>query len=138
MNENIDVFESILGAKITPEKLWNAVLKSPDIYDALGKSQILYGILFGFGSENAKGYYDKFEIGIPLRAEAKSFNNDPSGLYLLPTPYFVFFNQNKQSEALRKQYQKEREKILLIYSKGDFLEITLKQLLSNNSLISSE
>jgi hypothetical protein len=49
----------------------------------------------------------------------------------LPLPYFVVFGKNRETEILRKTYEQERKKILSIYSKGNFLEITLNKLLSN-------
>jgi len=129
VKDNLDIFQEVLGENITPEAVLQSLLSGEDIYEALKDSHILYGILFGFGAENARAFHEKFELGLSL-PEPVAFHQEDPDLHLLPLPYFSVFYPNKATDRLRKQYMKEREQILQIYEKGNFLEITLSRLLS--------
>lgn len=125
---NIAIFRSIFGNDITPQEILNTILCSDDIYDAIGQSQILYGILFGFGKQNAIGYHQKFELGLPI-PDPKPFHIErPTAFTPLPLPYFSVFQEDEETNNLKKKYKQERENILKIYSKGNFLDITLQKL----------
>ena len=129
VKDNIHVFQEVLGDNITPEQVLDLILKSNNVDEALGAGDLLCGILFGFGIENARAFHQIYQLGLPLKNDAAPFHNEEFVPYLLPLPYFMVFQPSTQTEMLRKQYQQEREKILELYSKGNFLEITLTQLL---------
>ena len=127
---HIGIFQEILGDDITPEAVYKSMVNADDVFESLGDSQILYGILFGFGKENAVGYHKKFELNLDIPWPT-SFHNEETAPDQLTLPYFSVFGENCETEALRKTYQQERLRILALYSEGNFLEITLEQLLSN-------
>lgn len=102
------------------------MLKSDDLFEALGNSQVLYGILLGYGEENAKG----FDLDLP---DPKPFSKESPKPNRLTLPYFQTFSTSQETPFLRKQYQEDRKKILSIYSNGNLLEITLTKLLSNDA-----
>lgn len=128
---HLPTFKEILGENITPEQVYADMIRAEDVYEVLGDSQILYGILFGFGEGNARGYQDKFvlEFDIP---EPTSFNDEEQRANHLSLPYFAVFGNKLETDCLRRMYQQERGRILSLYSKGNFLEITLNQLLSDD------
>ena len=45
VQKHLKAFQEVLGDDITPETVYAAMVHSDDMFDALGKSQILYGIL---------------------------------------------------------------------------------------------
>jgi hypothetical protein len=101
------------------------MLKSEDLFEALGNSQTLYGIFLEYGEENAKGFE-------PNLLDSKPFTKENPKPNRLTLPYFQTFSPGQETALLRKQYQQDRKKILSIYSKGNLLEITLIELFSNN------
>jgi hypothetical protein len=131
VQEYLSTFKEILGEGVTPEKIYYNMITSNDVYEALGNSQILYGILFGFGEKNARGYHEKFELELDI-PEPIFFNDEEQKPNHLSLPYFSVFGPNRETDLLRKTYQQERRRILSLYSKGNFLEITLTKLLSND------
>lgn len=130
VQDHLAAFREVLGNEITPEKVYDSIVRSDDLYEALGNSQILYGILFGFGEPNARGFHEKFVLGLDL-PEPTFFNNEKQKPNHLSLPYFVVFGKNRETEMLRKTYEQEQKKILSIYAKGNFLEITLNKLISD-------
>jgi hypothetical protein len=130
VKENIEIFKCVLGKEITPEKVLQLLIESKDIYEPLKDNHILYGILFGFGAENATAFYQKFELALPLPDPTPFHNEDPK-ISLLPLPYFMTFHPNSDTERLRKLYTEERKHILSTYEQGNFLEITFNQLLKD-------
>lgn len=115
-----DAFTGILG-EVKPKDVLERILKSNDLFEAIGNSQTLYGILLGYGEENARG----FELNLP---NARPFIEGNAGDTCLALPYFQTFSPCQETSYLRKQYLQEREKILSIYSRGNILEITLTRL----------
>jgi hypothetical protein len=107
------------------------LISEEDVYEAIGNSQILYGILFGFGEKNARGFNDKFELGHDI-PDPIPFNEEDPKPGRLTLPYFSVFGNSRDTDILRKTYQQERKRILTLYSKGNFLEITLNQLFSKS------
>jgi hypothetical protein len=124
IEKHSSTFSRILG-QLTPHEILERMLKSDVLFAALGNSQILYGILLGFGEENAKG----FDLDLP---DPKPFNKESPKPNHLSLPYFQTYSASQETSFLRKQYKQDREKILSIYSKGDLLEITLTKLFSND------
>lgn len=122
IEKHASTFREVLG-DLRPHEILAHILSAEDLFEAIGNSQILYGILLGYREENARG----FELDLP---DPKPFNEDSSMQNQLTLPYFMTFFPNTETERLRKLYTQEREMILAKYSKGNLLEITLNQLLS--------
>jgi hypothetical protein len=129
VRENMEIFKEILGNDITPEKVLQALMNDEDLSELLKDNHILCGILFGFGKENATHFHQKFGLDLALPDPIPFHHEDPE-VHPLPLPYFMTFYPNAGTDRLRKQYIQDRKRILEIYSKGNFLEITLMQLLS--------
>jgi hypothetical protein len=115
-------FREVLG-NLQPNEILARILTFEDLFEAIGNSQILYGVLLGYGEENARG----FDQNLP---NPKPFNEDYLGQDQLTLPYFQTFSERERLE-LKSRYQSERNYILSLYSKGNFLEITLTKLLAN-------
>jgi hypothetical protein len=155
IKEHNDVFDEILGKHIQAENLLRDIeLKRISFQGAIKNNELLWGILLGYGEHNAKLYAerDKFlnlkdlekRTVVPLSVEElnkvdekiKSLNQQlqPFGEHhYLPLisddVYFVADPEHPETKALEKKYQKFRGRISVIYSKGDFLEITLSKLI---------
>jgi hypothetical protein len=69
VQKNIDVFQNILGKDITAESLLDSVIQKHSLKLPLRENEALFGILFGFGRQNALNYERRSEIehrlGIP-------------------------------------------------------------------------
>jgi hypothetical protein len=129
VKNHLRTFKKILGDSITPQEVLNSILNGEDVYESLGNSQVLYGILFGFGEESSQLFYEKYELGRML-PDSISFNTEPpDSPHLLPLPNFAIFYHSLEIDEIRRAFEKERSEIIKIYSQGDFLEITLSQLL---------
>jgi hypothetical protein len=131
VQKHLPTFKEILGKDITPEKVYQDMTTADDVYAILGNSQILYGILFGFGEKNARGYHEKFELELDIPDPIPFNEEDPQPGHLT-LPYFSVFGCHQETDVLHRTYQQERRHILSLYSKGNFLEITLTKLLSND------
>lgn len=119
ISKHLSTFQKILGNK-SPNEILDAILNSDDIYVALGESQILYGILFGYGESNSRGFLENRKNHIP-------FHNEMPKNGKLCLPYFRAYN-SRETINLRIKYNYDRKRILSMYSRGDFLEITLQKL----------
>jgi hypothetical protein len=94
--------------------------------NSLNKSQGLYGILLGFGTENSLGFENYYSVKREpsLNSTAHIDTQDP----VQPSiPFFASFSA-EETKKLIADYQQQRQEILKIYSDKDFLEITINQL----------
>lgn len=160
VREHIDLFQSILGNHITPELLLEKVsLPHASLFRLLKCNEGLYGILLGFGKNNAFAFKRRLELAkmvdplyrdFPIRFslifpkssnEFSSFSEEYENLQtqLVPFPrknelshiifpYMLVLENDNETTQLEKKYREDRKKIVQVYSKGDFLKITLKQL----------
>jgi hypothetical protein len=96
----------------------------------------LWGILFGYGEENALIHYWKHcdpskTVRDHLSMIYSSFSTpEPVGQVKLSKDHFEIpsFISYSQEDPIQRKYEKEKERIQKIYSNGDFLEITLGRL----------
>jgi len=130
VQKHLKAFQEVLGNDVTPEGIYEKMVGAGDLFEALGESQVLYGILFGFGEKNSRGFYEKFFLDAPL-PEPISFHDEEPKPDRLTLPYFKTFSEKERRE-LKNVYQSERRHILSLYAKGNFLEITLTRLMSPN------
>lgn len=131
IKENLTLFQKEIGAEKNPQEILDSLCFTKDIFsEALNNSQILYGILFGYGKESAQGFYDvhfhphRYILKQPHRIEHDWLTTHFCALEI---PRFASFSE-KEGAYLIKEYDLQRRKILDEYSKGDFLEITLSKL----------
>lgn len=131
IEENLSLFQNEMGFKKTSQEILDSLYNSEDIFcDALKKSQILYGILFGYGRENAAGFYNLHcHPNRHIIKHSERIDHDwlSTPFCALELPRFASFSEEEGTRLIRK-YDAERKEILDVYSKGDFLEITLKKL----------
>jgi hypothetical protein len=149
-----ELFDKILGRHTQAEKLLEDIeSKRISFQRAIKNSQLLWGILLGYGEHNAKlyaerdGYLDLKDLKkrtiVPLSIEElnevdekikslsqllQPFGEDRFLPLISDAVFFVADPEHPETKALEKKYRKLRGKISAIYSKGDFLEITLSKL----------
>lgn len=130
IEQNISLFQKEMG-DLSGYEVLNKILSSNDVFATLNKNQTLYGILLGYGSTNANAFHQKYSKN-HFYLEGIQFNDEPSLPFMLGIPNFVVFKSNDEVKEIKMNYLNERENILDIYSKGDFLEITLQKLSEKN------
>lgn len=125
---HLKIFQKKMHCGDSPEKILCSIQECPDVFDGLGKSQALYGTLLGFGRNNAQYYENLSTHKMYFLTPLKMFNPEPViSVFKIRLPDFASI-ENAETEQLRKDYVKQREQITEIYSQGDLLEITLRQL----------
>lgn len=148
IEDNIDVFQTILERKIIPTELLAEAENSFLLRDILQENDFLIGILLGYGRNNSKIFYlttkqnyrnnnfkyvwydNDLNKNIMLKMKlidglsGKIFQN----LENMRLPDFLAEVSSDETLALKKTYLIDRQNILEFYSRGDFLENTLKKL----------
>lgn len=133
--KNLNLFQTKTDQNLNAREMLDYIVANAngDMYKkSLNKSQGLYGILLGFGTENSLGYenYVSVKRG-PLPPETGQHIDieDPISPII---PCFASFSE-EETRSLREDYQKQRKEILKIYSKRNFLETTIDRLTGNLS-----
>lgn len=145
IDEHISIFQEKLGSLITSKDILDQLEKNDNILEEVFKDQNdLLGILLGFGKHNSYLYqkrenieneyhhppYDLKKILQVNEVKLSSFPLESSIPFnFIDLPYFVEDNNNQESIEIRKKYLETQKLLCEIYSKGDFLEITLNALL---------
>lgn len=154
-------FKKILGSEITVEALWKECGNDHWHRTALKNHEALFGILLGYGRENACLYHRRAIVGIDtylppgvyfrtrprpspgyssaeeefrvLDQIAQPFCEEdyewPNYKFMF-LPHFMADQNIEETKQLKIKYRNERKQIREIYSKGDFLEITLSRFTS--------
>ncbi len=154
IQQHLDDFRMVLGKNVTPESLLKRILISDDVFgEVLKGHQGLIGTVLGFGRHNAWLFHqrEENELNTPLlkkrilplkklpipQAEFSSpleVFDDRSLLDFNPLfmglPGFVADPDHEETKQLKIKYERQYREIIHRYQKGDFLEITLKQLIS--------
>lgn len=152
-NEHQTTFYKELGSQITGEGLLAQVEKRGKLKPSIKYSELLFGILLGYGEHNAALYnereslkhlYDQYKYVLVKEAPfikeldrqadkiteiLQPFDEYDHLLLVIPSAYFVADSHSKDTRALRKKYQASRKKISAIYAQGNFLEITFSALI---------
>jgi len=149
LEENYSVFRNLVGFDFDPlevtlefqskeSRFWNAIesLKQSDV-------ALLWGLLFGYGKENAIHYQWKSKaltntISTPAKVFINSFTHFPSNKKFIqeternaftiakfPIPYFASFSKNDPMVA---RYEEERKQIQRVYYGRDFVDKTIELL----------
>lgn len=138
INDNLSLFEHVLGHPVIPEQILSD-LESGKIsfLDSISNNEMLLGILLGYGKINASLYNKREWEGLnDAGLRHSTIKLEPFGDYaysplVMQSIHFVADLKHPETKALQRKYQKLREKISAIYSQGDFLEITLSQLIAD-------
>jgi hypothetical protein len=144
--ENYELFKQVVGHDFDPLKLvfelknedsafWNKISGTPTY-------SYLWGLLYGFGKENAWYYYWKSRhmmgeaseeeklmshsiISQPSRPSIFPEERDAYSISKFPIPAFVSFSEN---DSVVKKYESERDRIQQLYKGKDFVLFTLELL----------
>jgi hypothetical protein len=134
IESNLALFQKKTGCNLNTFEMFDYIVTNAgdDIYKkSLNKSQGLYGILLGYGTENSVGFENYFSANrAPVPPECLQHldtEEDTEDSCLLIIPGFASFSV-KETQNLVADYRQQRQEILKIYSDKDFLETTIKQL----------
>ncbi|MBY0529052.1 MAG: hypothetical protein K2P51_02565 [Rhabdochlamydiaceae bacterium] len=151
IDTNLNDFKSILGEHVTAKWLLEEILNSKDVFGGVLKNhQGLIGTLLGYGRNNAWTFQ--------LREEAQQAKKDPIRIVhsaaaqkrwqalnkrlklfthgqrfnslFMNLPGFVADLDSVETQILKRKYEQDYQNILHRYKEGEFLEITLRQLIS--------
>ncbi len=153
VNANLDLFKKILGRGVSAEKLLIELERGHiSLYKLLGSHDGLYGILLGYGRENALLYQRRMELNIHNPWPQFSLSKiTPSEKYQslkeeidvlrdldvveehhvlrpIELPAFLGVRESAESKELIKQYRATEAQILQYYYSKDFLKHTLTRL----------
>jgi hypothetical protein len=143
INDNVKLFESVLNTTIDPKiMLKNIEERKVSFRESINNNEMLWGILLGYGKHNASLYNKREHIGhnildivdVSLKfstIKLDSFGDHKYSPLLLGSVHFAADLDHSETKALEKKYRELRGKISAIYAKGNFLEITLTQLTSD-------
>lgn len=139
INQHHVLFQKELGRRMDAENILSSIEQSHTLA-ILNHHEGLLGILLGYGEESAMKYHQRnlvWESGLPLSYEEGDLQPTTALLphFIYPTIQPIHFVGNLKSPeviSILKQNLKEREYLLETYSKGNFLEITLAQLMQAN------
>jgi hypothetical protein len=144
VNQNQRLFEAVLGYKISPHHMLQKIESGEITFvDSINDNQGLWGILLGYGKHNSmlynqreRSYFDCFALS-DTALKNSSINLEACGDYdysplIIGSVHFAGDKSNLETKKLQERYRKLRGKISEIYSKGDFLEITLSKLTSTD------
>lgn len=121
----------MLGQEISPEVILKRIETSKHIVrEALNNSQLLYGILLGYGNSNAAS----FELmhknrNYILKPPYPFHEENPSLPVLIHLPYFMVFHNNAETSNLRETYRKKSKEICAIFNSSDHFLTILKKYL---------
>lgn len=132
IEENHSFFKEKIGQNLAVTEMFEHIFDSTDFFNCgLNKSHALFGLLLGYGKENSKGF-ERYS----LRTKRSDVVSPRGSNEIVPTeenefmvPCFASFS-DRETWRMMKKYHRERDMIINIYSKGNFLEITLNKLMA--------
>ncbi len=160
---SIEEFQKILGKKISGATILDRFVIEKEIFEKpLKENHALLGLLLGYGKKNSFRFQRKMEIlkstnafhlhhkqekclrpsiGFDSLDEELAFLNqrlkpleDPCQEFtLVNLPSFMVDSRDIETQGIKKKFIEQRRKITNIYRHGDFLEITLNYLASNEA-----
>lgn len=133
IEKNLALFREKLGCNFTPKEILESIVSSDSVFkEGLKESQALFGLLLGYGKNNAIGFENYFTKNKKSHSPTKSMELMSMQEEELAVPSFASFSK-KETYKLIEKYRKERSVILELYSNGNFFELTLSRLTSNPS-----
>ncbi len=158
LEEHIEDFRQVLGPGTTTKSLFTQITTTSGIYDLLkiiDHHDALFGILLGYGRDNAWLFNEKSTISEklnefrpPLKRDSSlekklaeivqkttPFNDVPrEWKYVLqcpriPLPQFMADLNSQETKMLKERYNKEREGLYKIFARQGLVEATFEQLM---------
>lgn len=154
VNDHLKLFKNLLGKEIDSEKILNEIeQEGSDVYKILQQHDSLLGILLGFGKHNSilfekrenlekklnhLNFIQSYQEMITIKNQVDKlwdtlkFRNDyyTSDLAMRNAIAFVADRDHPESKTLEAKYNEQSIKISEIYSKEDWFEQTVLQLIS--------
>lgn len=158
VNENINIFKSILGNHVTSENLLKEIENQATLLELLKYNNRLLGILLGYGDSNAQLFEKREEIYdflsgkklyLDLMTNSKDFDKVHEGLETIQsklklfnplitlhmentlTPSFLADPDHPETIKLQKQYGNLRPLLMEVLNRKDWFELILSKLTSN-------
>jgi hypothetical protein len=149
LRENSSIFKEELGEDFTPESFLEKLEKREvSIAIAIKESQKLMGIMLGYGVRNATLFQDRFVFKKALsQIEKNNFHEDETitkhladieaqcedfsefeADAVIPPLYFLADVSHPETIELKRQYEKDRQKIEEMMQKPNFMDMDLKRL----------
>ncbi len=155
LEEHIDDFKRVLGPETTTASLFTQITGKDYLADVVKNHEALFGILLGYGRDNAWLFHQKRTISQrlnrfepPMKRDGSleeefakidqkttTFSDDPhEWKYILqnpriPLPHFMVDPNSLETKKLKEQYGKEREDMKRLFAKQNYVEATLQQLM---------
>ena len=142
LKKHYEEFKKVVGKDFDPlEVVYELPTRNESEFWRKIKGDFFSGLLFGFGEKNAFLFQLREEGRIPFhgnllfldieeeRKKSKSINKKELTINDLCIPDYVSFSP---TDPIRLRYKQEREEILKIYSKKNFLKKTLRYLNSES------
>jgi hypothetical protein len=102
VRENITIFQNVLGSDITPEGLLRDIEeKKCELGTAIKKNHALFGILFGFGTQNALAFDYRCQIENFIQNQGFPPWKDPHQNNLTSIGEIVILNDTRKGEEPR-------------------------------------
>lgn len=147
IQENYEIFKQVIGCDFDPLQLVVEFEKDPyGFWEKIVSSEYchLWGLLYGFGKQNAYSFFwkNRHRIGLASSTEEallspyidKKFSREEQGFFGKITNWLVFnfpipiFASFSQDDPVIKKYIAEKREIKRLYKGKDFLNFTLKLL----------
>ena len=102
VRENITIFQDVLGSDITPEGLLKDIEeKKCELGTTIKKNHALFGILFGFGTQNALAFDRRCQIENFINNQGFAPWKDPCQNNLLGINEIYILNSSRKGRGLR-------------------------------------
>lgn len=137
VEENIADFKAILGNDITANQVLEEIQKTKNVFKVLRHKNLLMGILFGYGKHNAELFQKRHDFfkrypgrrkDCPYQLNPTYRTDTPLNPLMLNPPCFAADLSHPETVGLQQKYHSQRHEILKRYRSGDFLEVTLSQM----------
>ncbi len=149
LHEHESIFKEILGDSFTPESFLAKIEKREiSLAKAINNSQTLMGLMLGYGVRNATLFQERFDLmrtawkrekeNLPedeiltkkladIETQCGCFSELDADATIHPL-YFLADVSHPESIALKKQYEKERQEIIELRKKPNFMDLVLERL----------
>ncbi|NGX61771.1 MAG: hypothetical protein K940chlam9_01260 [Chlamydiae bacterium] len=151
LRDNEAIFKEEIGESFTPESFLERLEKREISFaKATGKNQRLIGIMLGYGERNATIFQKRFDL-MKVVARRKKENlpedetmkkeldaiesriacfSEPEADATIHPLYFLADVSHPETVALKRKYEQEREQIIELRKKGNFMDLVLQRLAS--------